>query len=126
MSSVLQERPQQAVTPPPHARLLSQLTLRCIIYRHTPDVYIAECIDLDILVTAKDQNEAARKLIDAMRGYLKVVLAGDPEGLIPRRAPLSHRIRYRWFAARAAIINGAYRTFRLFDLPADSTCLCGI
>jgi hypothetical protein len=106
--------------------LLSQLTLRCIIYSPATGVYIAECIDLDILVTGKDQNEASRKLIDAMKGYLKVVLAGDPKGLIPRRAPLSHRIRYRWFAARAAIINGTHRTFRLFDLPADSTCLCGI
>lgn len=104
---------------------LPKTTLRCLVYKPKSNLYIAECVDLDILVRAGTEQEAAKKLVEAIRGYMKVVLEGDITGLVPRPSPFSHRLRYRFYAVLAAFVN-AHRNFRLVDLPADMTSDCGI
>ena len=56
---------------------------------------IAECVDLDLAVGRASSIEAVSSLEDAMKGYLKVVFQGDTHDLLPRKSPLSHRIRFR-------------------------------
>jgi predicted RNase H-like HicB family nuclease len=73
----------------------SELRLRCFAYRAGVDRYIAECIDLDILAEGNTREEAIADLQQALHGYFLTVFDGSiTEGLIPRPAPLSHRLRY--------------------------------
>lgn len=103
--------------------------LRCMAYPHQGR-YIAECIDLDIVVRADNANAAMRSLMQAIEGHLKVVLgggihelteSGQVKGLLPRRSPFSHRARYHWYCLLAAI-SGSDRNFRVFDCPPDDAC----
>jgi hypothetical protein len=71
-------------------------TLRCFVYpQKATGLYVAECIDLDIMVKAKKANRARKELDDAIHGYVKVACeAGQADVLIPRLSPLSHRLHY--------------------------------
>ena len=70
-----------------------RIRLRCLSYRRSGQ-YFAECIDLDLISRGETQEEAIGKLQEAMYGYLKVAFEGDTKGLILRRSPFSHRLRY--------------------------------
>lgn len=118
MSLAIKEKPVAIVSQP---RRVPRTTLRCVIYCVKDKVYIAECIDLDIMVTDANPDQAYKKLSAAIKGYLKVARSGDPTGLVPRPSPLSHRVRYHWFAIRAAV-QTARRDFRLVDLSSDFYC----
>lgn len=99
------------------------LVLRCVVFQNATKAYTAECIDLDILVYGQTQHEALRSLREAIVGYLQVAFNGDPSGLVPRRAPLSHRVRYHLYALRAALTAGAQRNFLLSDCsPGPILC----
>ena len=71
-------------------------TLRCFVYfERSTGLYVAECIDLDLMVKARKSNKAMRELRDAVIGYVKVAVESDQDqALIPRRSPLSHRLHY--------------------------------
>lgn len=72
-----------------------ELRLRCFAYRAGSDRFIAECIDLDILAEGETREKAIAGLQEALYGYFLTVLDGESTGgLIPRPAPLSHRLRY--------------------------------
>lgn len=94
------------------------LVLRCIVFQSKPREFTAECIDLDLMVRGQSTHDALGSLRDAINGYLAVACEGDIAGLVPRPAPLSHRLRYNLFALRAAFsirIHGAQRSFLLSD-----------
>jgi predicted RNase H-like HicB family nuclease len=75
----------------------SQMPLRAFVYNPEPGLYIAECIDLDILSQGKSPEEAVSKLQEAMFSYLAAAFDGtSTKGLVPRPSPLSHRLRYHW------------------------------
>ncbi len=83
-----------------------ELRLRCFSYRAGKDRYIAECIDLDILYEDATREAAIGGLQEALYGYLTAVLDGkSTAGLLPRRAPLSHRLRYRFEAIKDRITS---------------------
>jgi len=84
------------------------------VYRQTLDEWVAECIDLDLMVKARTPDLAAHGLQDAMLGYLKTAIEGDPSGLIPRPSPFSHRLRYQWFCLKAAFAVRR-QNFRIID-----------
>jgi hypothetical protein len=90
------------------------LTLRCYVYRQTLDNWVAECVDLDLLVKARTPDLAARGLHDAMLGYLMTAMEGSLSGLLPRPSPLGHRLRYRWFCLKAALAIKRHN-FRIMD-----------
>ena len=90
------------------------LTLRCYVYRQTSDVWVAECVDLDLMVKARTADLAAHSLYDAMTGYLKTASEGELSGLLPRPSPLSHRLRYHWFCLKAALAIRRHN-FRIID-----------
>lgn len=69
------------------------MVLKVMVYKHGY-AYIAECLDLDIVVREKTENRASKSLRQAVRGYLKVAYSGDPAGLVPRPAPWTHYLRY--------------------------------
>ena len=103
--------------------LLSPITLRCYAYRHA-GAWVAECVDLDLIVKSRTPDGAADSLREAMTGYLKTVVAGgELEGLVPRPAPLSHRMRYHWFCLKAAVCRG-HRDFRLLDCSPSQLPVC--
>lgn len=99
------------------------LVLRCVIYPNKPGEYTAECIDLDIMVRRETPQQAMVELKQAITGYLAVSLKGDYTGLVPRPAPLTHRIRYHLYALRAAVTIGIRRNFLVSDL-APELLLC--
>lgn len=101
---------------------LPKFTLRCYVYKRR-DQWVAVCIDLDLIVKADTPDVAARSLYEALAGYLKTVEEGDPEGLIPRPSPLSHRLRYHWFCLKAAFATRR-RNFRLIDYPTNQMPQC--
>ena len=71
------------------------LTVRCFFYREKSGLFVADCIDLDLVVKARKQNMAMRELRDAVLGYVRVAVeSGTDSELIPRRSPLRHRIHY--------------------------------
>lgn len=92
------------------------LVVRCMVFQERSGEYTAECVDLDIMARGNTPHEAFESLIDAVSGYLSVAAKGDLTGLIPRPAPLSHRVRYRFYALRAALNrSGAKRNFLVID-----------
>jgi hypothetical protein len=83
-----------------------ELRLRCFSYRAGRNRYIAECIDLDILYEDDTREAAIGGLHEALYGYLSAVLDGqNTSGLLPRRAPLSHRLRYHFEAFKDRVTN---------------------
>ena len=85
------------------------IALRCFVRAGgRPRLFIAECIDLDLMVEAPTSDEAVASLYDAITGYLEVVFDGphpDLTGLIPRPSPLSHRLRYHWECLKYAVAH---------------------
>jgi hypothetical protein len=84
-------------------------TVRCFVYRErSSGLFVAECIDLDLMVKARKQNAVIRELRDAVVGYIGVAVdSGADSELIPRRSPLSHRLHY-WavrFACKLSLLN---------------------
>jgi len=79
-------------------------------YRPEPDVYLAECIDLDIVTEGKTAEEAIAGLEQAVCGYLKVAFCGDTHGLVFRKSPWKNRLRYRmhsiWCVAKLGFRGG--------------------
>jgi predicted RNase H-like HicB family nuclease len=95
------------------------LILRCVIYQNKSGEYTAECIDLDLMVRRESPQQAMVELKQAIRGYLAVSVKGDYRGLIPRPSPLKHRIRYHFYALRAAVTIGIRRNFLVSDLAPE-------
>mgnify|MGYP001577242053 FL=1 len=93
--------------------------LRCFTYMHG-DRHIAECIDLDLLAQGNTVEEAIGKLQEAMFGYLEVAFSGEStEGLVLRKSPLSHRLRYHLHRLRFAIPRHARRRSTHYVLPTS-------
>src|SRR5579859_4932580 len=71
--------------------------LRAFFFSPKPGVFIAECIDLDLMSQGRSPEEAVSKLQEAMFSYLSAAFDGSPtKGLVLRLSPLSHRLRYHW------------------------------
>ena len=121
MSTATVERNKRAA---PHATLPIS-TLRCYVCRINSNVWIAECVDLDLIVKNRTPELAISNLRDSIRGYLNTVVAGEGAitGLIPRPSPLSHRLRYRWFLLKAVLLR-SQRNFRSFECSAAESLLC--
>jgi hypothetical protein len=101
--------------------------LRCLVYP-SGDFYIAECIDLDIAIKRATAQSAAEELKHSISGYIKTVFEGASDrhgikGLLPRKSPRSHRLRYHGYCALAAL-SGARRKFMLLDVSPDVPPSC--
>jgi len=65
-----------------------------MLYRDHNGLYVAECIDLDLMVK-RDSEEASRhELLAAITAHVKVAIELGDESLLDRPSPLSHRLRY--------------------------------
>lgn len=73
---------------------LNILTLRCFAYQHKSGVYVAECLDLNLIASGKTSKAAVKGLYDAIQGYLEVASEGDQTGLIPRKSSWTSFLRY--------------------------------
>ena len=72
------------------------IILRCYAYR-AGSTYRGECVDLDLLVERDTLPDAVRALSDAVVGYVDAAHEqGWLDQLVPRRSPLSRRLKYRW------------------------------
>jgi hypothetical protein len=88
-------------------------------------LYVAECIDLDLMVKRSTPELALQALQDAMLGYLKTAFgAEDLVGLIPRKSPFSNRLRYHLTRLRAALFGQGRDRFRLWDASSDQLLSC--
>jgi hypothetical protein len=97
---------------------------RCFAYTdRSTGRFVAECIDLDLMVKARKANTATRELRDAVLGYVRVAVeSGQDAALIPRLAPLTHRIHYQAvaIASRMSLLGGD----RLFDCTPTTPARC--
>ena len=117
MRSALAEKPVALnVTP--------SRVLRCYVYLDRSGLYVAECIDLDILVKRKTAKQATRELKHAIVAYLTVVLQSpDTKGLFPRPSPFTHRLRYFWAKLRHNLSsNSSDRAYEVDSQASLSTC----
>jgi hypothetical protein len=89
----------------------------------SPGVYLAECIDLNIVVRGSSPRDSMEKIKDAIIGYLQVVSEGDEKGLLPRPSPFSHRLRYRWYSLMAALTS-RHRNYQVCDQSFDCPAFC--
>src|ERR1035438_4657717 len=82
-------------------------TVRCFLYREKSGLFVAECVDLDLMVKARKQNMAMRALRDAVLGYVKVAVESGTDSTAtltyPRTASRSARIAI--FCLRAFTIR---------------------
>lgn len=108
----------------PARAALKGKTFRCFAYKGKSGAFVAECIDLGIMVKAKTMKKAVSSLGDAIEGYLEVVVNGDDrERLLHRPSPVSHRLHYHTVgvklkAARALhVFDGMSHTMKLFNCP---------
>jgi hypothetical protein len=80
------------------------LTFRCFVYpKH--GLYVAECIDLDLMAKAGEPEVAMRGLHDAVLGHVEVALETGEKPLLYRPAPLPHILHYYWVAILAKILK---------------------
>jgi len=104
--------------------LRHRITLRAMVFPENGS-YVAECIDLNLLVKRATPEEAAKSLEQAIIGYIETVLqdssamealnaTGNVAGLLPRKSALTRRIRYHCYCLVAAVI-GNRRDFQLKD-----------
>ncbi len=99
-------------------------TFRCFVYSKS-GAYVAECIDLDLMVKRRTPDLALHGLQDAMLGYLKTALeADDLTDLIPRKSPFSSRLRYHLVCLRAAFFGRGRDNFRLWDASSEQLLSC--
>ena len=117
----LVERP---VVVPARAALKGK-TFRCFAYKLRSGGFVAECIDLNLIVKAKTMKKAASNLGDAIEGYLEVAANGeDQSSLIPRPSPFSHRIHYQAVGVKLRIakalnsVEGLAFKMKQFECPA--------
>ena len=98
---------EHAKTP---ARLaLNGKTFRCFTYKQKPGMFVAEGIDLNLIVRAKTMKKAVSSLGNAISGYLDVAIEGDSRGLIPRPSPLSHRLHYHAVGIQVKLASAVLR-----------------
>lgn len=79
------------------------VNFRCMAYKQANHLFVAECIDLNLMVKAKSMNKATESLREAIAGYLEVAREGDIKGLIPRPSPISRKALYHWVGIKARI-----------------------
>ncbi|MBV8553165.1 MAG: hypothetical protein JOY54_17850 [Acidobacteriaceae bacterium] len=125
MSAVLEHHTEAAVKSHHDCKIPD---LRCFMYRESSGSYLAECIDLNLIAQGKSPAKAQESLENAINGYLRVALSGDPTGLVPRPSPLSRRALYHW----GRLVNTAlqaihktrkgFKTFVLSSEQASSYC----
>jgi hypothetical protein len=98
--------------------------VRCFVYHEkSTGLFVAECVDLDLMAKARKENRAMRELRDAVLGYVQVAVeSGQEESLIPRPAPLTHRLHYHAvvIASRLSLLSGN----RLFDCTPTTHTRC--
>ena len=114
------------VPPPPVEKCISvekSFTVRCFSYRERSGLFVAECVDLDLIVKARKQNMAMRELRDAVLGYVRVAVESNADSeLIPRRSPLTHRLHY--YAVVLACRLSLLRCDRLFYFTPTTHTRC--
>jgi hypothetical protein len=109
---------QEAVSQHPPCK---EQRFHCYAYAASKGRYIAECLDLDIIVEENTLHKAVSGLNDAVKGYLAVALEGDTKGLVPRKSPLKRRLMYRYRVLAFCLLNGfkrerQARRLKLFDV----------
>jgi hypothetical protein len=99
-------------------------TLRAFAYKQSHNLYVAECIDLNLMVKAKSMHQAVESLHNAVLGYLEVACNGDTKGLIPRRSPVARLLRYHWIKLKVSLADSPKER----ELPqnAPRTFLCEV
>jgi hypothetical protein len=90
------------------------IVLRCMVCEESATSFVAECVDLDIMVKARTPEAAKCSLDDALIGYLKTVSELGDMSLSRRPSPFNRRLYYRLCCLRSALSRN-HDKFRLFD-----------
>ena len=84
-----------------------ELPIKAYVFqRH--GLYYAECLSLNLISRGNTQEEAILRLQASMISYVYTVLgdgAQSTKGLLPRPAPLSSWLRYRYFKIKEWIVR---------------------
>jgi predicted RNase H-like HicB family nuclease len=130
-----QAKPMKARGQSADSKPLTHIILRAIAFLDPDDGgYIAECIDLNLMVRRDTMEEAIRSLEEAIVGYLHTVCCdqsaaselvqyGRVQGLVPRPSPLFRRLRYHLHCLLAAL-KGNERNFQLREYSSSQFAHC--
>jgi hypothetical protein len=100
-------------------------TFRCYMYfQRSTGMYVAECIDLDLMVKEKKANRAMRELRDAVVGHVRVAIEVGEPSLLYRPSPLSHRARYHFLRLTSELLKFTVAQGRIFPCSAPEFCPC--
>lgn len=84
------------------------LILRCYVEKDSDGTWFAMCIDLNLYARADSDREAKKKLHGFIKDYINEALTTDSEyigSLIPRRAPVSFRLKYHLISLMCSFRN---------------------
>lgn len=85
-----------------------KFVLRCLAYRKTPNLWLAVCLDLNVVTEGTTLREVQVKTHDAVQAYLETVLErGWEKELLSRKAPPRYWLRWYLYKAQHHL-----RTFR--------------
>jgi hypothetical protein len=66
---------------------------RCVVYPSNGS-YLAECVDLHLIVKAESEERAIESLAEAVIGHVEVAHEMQEPALLYRPSPLRNRLRY--------------------------------
>lgn len=83
----------------------SDLTLRCMGYQSSRGVWVAKCIDLDLVAEGDSLKESHEELFAIILSYLDTIFTTDDNKSIPhlllRKSPWHDRLLYHFLVGTA-------------------------
>lgn len=89
---------------------------RCVVYLRNGS-YLAECIDLYLIVKAESEERAIESLAEAVLGHVQVAHEMQEPALLYRPSPLRNRLRYGWSVLREKYLASARNAAQALKYP---------
>jgi hypothetical protein len=97
-------------------------TFRCFIRENRKEkAFDAVCIDLNLVDRRESAEEAISAMIENIGSYLEVAYEhNEVDQLIPRPAPLSDQLYYRWLLVKSFLAPSRKAlSTRIFSIPVQ-------
>lgn len=89
---------------------------RCLVFPKNGS-YLAECVDLYLIVKAESEERAIESLAEAVLGHVQVAHEMQEPALLYRPSPLRNRLRYGWSVLREKYLASARNAAQALKYP---------